>query len=72
MELENKLREIGSLMPYGSKKQLAKKHGVDYQRAKDIFRGRVKRITEADEAFVDACLDLATPFKNRINKILTF
>lgn len=70
-EVKQKLREINDYMPYGKTKALAQAHGVELQRAYDILQGRLEP-SEADEAFVFACLDVASERKNRLNKIKNF
>lgn len=70
-EIKLKLLEIREWMPYGKIKALAAAHGVKYTKAKDIMAGRVE-ISQAEEAFIYECFDIAKERKNRLQKINSF
>lgn len=70
-EVKKALREMGSYLYYGELKAAAEKYGVDYNRAKDIMRGKLKP-TEADMYFVNAIYDKALPRMQSLEKLKVF
>jgi hypothetical protein len=70
-EVKKALREMGSYLYYGELKANAEKYGVDYHRAKDIMRGKLKP-TEADMYFVNAIYDMTLPRMQSLEKVKIF
>lgn len=68
-DIELAINVLRSLMEHGEIKLLAKRHGVNLQRAYNLLRGK-RKITDADEKFIMACYDKALPRKvKRFDKL---